>query len=148
MKRRAIIFGILTALILCLIWGHSMMPGTESQRESGRILRWLKPLLDPNGRIDDDVFHYFLRKTAHFTEYTALGFCMCGFLKNLPWKRARMRLPLMVLLCVTAAAVDEGIQRFSDGRSAQVRDALLDSAGAVVGIAICLLLYQILRKKE
>lgn len=139
MKRRAIVFGILTALLLCFIWGQSLLPRDVSTGESGRVMHWLKPLLDPGGRIDDDVFHHWLRKAAHFSEYAALGLCLCGFLHNLPWKRETLRIPCSLMLCIVFAAVDEWIQLFSDGRSANVWDVLLDSAGAAVGIAIVLL---------
>ena len=145
-RRRAIIFGILTALVLCFIWGQSMLPGTVSDGESGGIMLWLKPIMDPNSRIDDDVFHRCLRKAAHFAEYAALGFCLCGFLKSLPWQREKRCLPLTILLCVATAAIDEGIQLFTDGRSAKYLDVLLDSAGALLGIAALLLLSHLLNR--
>ena len=66
MKRAAVIFAILTALIICFIWGHSMMPREQSAEESGWLMGLLKPLLDPNGQIDEDSFDHYLRKAAHF----------------------------------------------------------------------------------
>ena len=141
MKRRAIIFGVLTALLLCFIWGQSVLPHDLSAGESSRLMAFLKPLLDPRGRIDDGVFHHYLRKTAHFTEYAALGFCMSGFLKNLHWRRKPgLRAPASVAACALAAVIDECIQLFSFERGPQVTDVLLDSVGALFGIAVFLLI--------
>ena len=146
MKRRAIFFGVLTALVLCFIWGQSFLPLNVSVGESRGIMSFLKPLLDPGERIDDDVFHHLVRKTAHFTEYAALGFCMLGFLKNLAWKQNMLCLPLTVAFCVAAAAIDETIQIFSNARGPRVTDVLLDSCGALFGIAVFLLLTALIRK--
>ena len=146
MKRSAIIFGILTALVLFFIWGQSLLPRDVSAGESSDIMRWLKPVLDPGSRVDDEVFHHLLRKAAHFTEYAALGFCMAGFLNNLAWKQEKRRLPLTVALCVAAAVIDETIQIFSDDRGPRVTDVLLDSCGAVFGIAVFLLMAFLIRK--
>ena len=140
MKRRAIIFGVLTALLLCFIWGQSVLPHDLSAGESSRLMAILKPLLDPRGRIDDGVFHHYLRKTAHFSEYAALGFCMSGFLGNLTWSKRGLRVPVTVAACVLAAMIDECIQLFSFERGPQVTDVLLDSVGALFGIAVYLLI--------
>ena len=140
MSRRAVLFAILTGLLICFIWGQSMLPRDISAGESSLLMDWLKPLLDPQGRVDDDLFHHDLRKCAHFTEYAALGFSMAGLLLHLP-KRKRMPLwGLPAVLCVAVAAVDETIQLFSDGRGPKVLDVLLDSAGALCGIGVYLLL--------
>ena len=146
MKRSAIIFGILTALVLCFIWGQSLLPHDISAGESGRLMGVLKPLLDPRGRVDEEVFHHLLRKAAHFTEYAALGFCMCGFLKNLAWKQEKRCLPLAVALCLAAAAIDETIQIFSENRGPRMSDVLLDGCGAIFGIAVFLLIAMLIRK--
>ena len=148
MKRGAVIFAVLTALIVCFIWGHSMMPRERSAEESGRLMGLLKPLLDPNGQIDEDLFDHYLRKAAHFSEFAALGFCMSGFLMNLQWKKCRWRIPTAVMACVAVAAVDESIQLFAIERGPQVRDVILDSCGAVFGIVVFLLVFYLYRKRK
>ena len=148
MNRKALAFAVLVLLILCFIWGQSMMPRAVSARESSFLMRLLKPLLDPNDRVDGETFHHYLRKTAHFTEFAALGFCMSGFYWNLPWKKPALRLPASFGSCVLAACIDETIQVFNPGRGPGVKDVLLDSCGAAFGILVFLLLRWIMIKKE
>ena len=150
-KVRTIAFAVLLLLLISFIWGQSMMPRDASARESTFLMRLLKPLLDPNNRISSKLFHHYLRKAAHFTEYAALGYCMSGFLLSVDWKRERMRIPTAVLSCLLIAAADESIQLFSVDRGAQLRDVVLDFCGALFGLAVYLLLARLVQmrgKKE
>jgi len=142
-RTRAIVFAILSLLLICFIWGQSMLPRDLSARESSSLMRYLKPLLDPDDRIDDAVFHHLLRKTAHFSEYAALGFCISGFLWNIQGERRISRVPAALPASVLIAAADECIQLFSEGRGAQFRDVVLDSCGALFGLGIYLILIRI-----
>ena len=148
MNRKALAFAVFVLLILCFIWGQSLLPHDASDEESRGIVRWLKPLLDPNDRVDVESFHHYLRKTAHFTEFAALGFCMSGFYWNLPWKKPALRLPASFGSCVLAACIDETIQVFNPGRGPGVKDVLLDSFGAAFGILVFLLFRWILEKRK
>ena len=141
MKRaHTVIFGFLTLLLICFIWGQSMLPKSLSAGESSFLMRILKPLLDPSARIDDALFHHVLRKAAHFSEYAALGFCFSGFLWSLQWKARISRVPIAILVPLVIASIDESIQLFSEGRGAQIRDVLLDTFGALFGLAVYLIL--------
>ena len=142
-RKKALVFAILTLLLLCFIWGQSMLPQEQSSNESSRLMRIIKPALDPNDRIDDGVFHHYLRKTAHFAEYAAMGLCMSGFLMNLNWKRKSFRIPAVILICILVASIDECIQLFAADRGPQVRDVILDSCGAAFGLAVYLLVSRL-----
>ena len=149
MKRfQAAVFLVLTLLLLGFIWGQSSLPQEASAGESGRLMRFIKPLLDPKGLIDDDVFHHYLRKAAHFTEYAALGFCVGGLVDAFRWKRLALRIPTSIVCCIAAASVDECIQLFIPGRGPHVRDVLLDACGAVFGLAVFALLVMLFRKRR
>ena len=139
-RKATVIFGILSLLILCFIWGQSMLPRSASADESNVLMRRMKPILDPKNRADDDIFHHYLRKTAHFVEYAALGFCMCGFFRKLEWKRNAVRTVVTIISPILAAAIDETIQIFTPNRGPQFSDVLLDSCGALCGIGAFLLL--------
>ena len=69
----------------------------------------------------------------HFVEYGGLAFLLCRALlgEGLGWTAA-----LAVALVATSAygASDEWHQRFTPGRSADVRDWEADSLGAAVGL--------------
>ncbi len=130
----------LLILILTFIWGNSLLPGEVS----GALSDWLKEILAsilPSGG-ESAPGGGLLRKIAHFTEFMALGMCLCwlfGMLK---------KHPAMALLCGTAVAcVDETIQRFVPDRGPSIFDVGIDTCGVAVGILILLTGYT-LRKKQ
>ena len=142
---RGSIFAILSLLLICFIFSNSAQPREESAAQSMSIVRILKPILDPYGRIPEDTFHNYVRKAAHFTEFTALGFSLMGLSDCLPWKKKqRLLMPLLVSLLV--AATDETIQFFSPLRGPGVSDVLLDFCGATFGVACMAVLLLIIRR--
>lgn len=78
---------------------------------------------------------YPIRKTAHATEYAILGMLVLGtaHVYGICGKTARRYAWIWATIY---AATDEFHQLFVPGRSGQVRDVVLDSAGAAVGILI------------
>ena len=82
---------------------------------------------------------HIVRKLAHFCEYTLEGFllmlCMRVYTRNYIW---HISVPL--LGGVLTALADETIQIYSPGRSSQVTDVWLDSAGVLAGILAALVL--------
>ena len=128
MTRRRI-FWALTALWLLFIWGHSMMSAGKSSAESGRVLLWVRQFF-PGATM------HFVRKAAHFTEYAVLGALLLGATDG-----GRFRpLAFPAGFGISAAALDETIQIFSEGRSAQISDAGLDFAGFAVSYGLLKLL--------
>lgn len=88
---------------------------------------------------------FYVRKLAHFSEYALLGLCLA-----IPLYAYRIRKGWLVLtaqaICSAYAALDEFHQCFSPGRSPQVRDVLIDSAGALTGILIGWLISHIMAR--
>ena len=80
-----------------------------------------------------ELLHTLLRKAGHFSEYFILG--ILAMLTVLQTKLRYGKLSVLVF-CVLVAAVDETIQLFVSGRSGQVTDVMLDSVGALCGIAV------------
>jgi VanZ family protein len=74
-----------------------------------------------------------LRKLAHLTEYAILG----GLIF-----RAVRSAPAAVLLASAYAATDEVHQTFVTGRHGSPLDWLIDTAGAVLGVALAARLSQ------
>ena len=79
--------------------------------------------------------NHFIRKVAHFTVYLVLGILTVNSLKasGVPIFKAIM---WALVICIAYAATDEIHQMFVPGRGAQVKDVLIDSVGAVVGICV------------
>ena len=148
MDRKVIVFALMTAALLFFIWGHSLSPINVSDGESRSLMGWIKPLLDPDGRLDDELFHHYLRKAAHFCEFAALGICMGGLFQNLPLKKSKRAVLFAFGACVLAAVVDECIQLFNPGRGPRISDVLLDSCGALLGIALMMLLFHMIHKRN
>ena len=148
MKRfRIILFSALVLLTVCFIFSNSVQSRGASIERSSTVMAWIKPLLDPHDRISDSVFHHYLRKAAHFTEFAALGFFLMGLSDSFAWKRknrGRLLLPLLGALCV--AASDETIQLFSSARGPGIRDVLIDFCGASFGILCMLGLLLLIRR--
>ena len=75
---------------------------------------------------------YPLRKCAHMTEYAVLAvFLFLMFASyGIPMK---WRISLVLIIAVLYAAGDEFHQLFVPGRSGQVKDVFIDSAGILIG---------------
>ena len=82
---------------------------------------------------------FLVRKAAHMSEYAVLAILLGLTIreyKKEPW--------LLLALAATAAyaATDEFHQLFVPGRSGQLKDVLIDTAGGAIGLALlALMLY-------
>ena len=131
-------------LVCCLIfiWGNSLLPGEVSGAISDFVKDTLAVLFE-QGKPEPDNGGFLLRKMAHFTEFTALGLCLCWLFGMLG---KGMLLPF---LCGAAAAcVDETIQRFIPGRGPSVRDVCIDSSGVLLGVILLTLGHHYFCKKK
>ncbi len=76
---------------------------------------------------------YYIRKTAHFTEYLILAITVA-----FPLYVFGIRGPWLVILagsfCIAFAGLDEYHQSFVAGRSPQKKDVLIDSCGVIIGV--------------
>ena len=76
-----------------------------------------------------------VRKTAHFTEYAALGFVLVAWLRHT--RRFERHAYWMALTAgALFACSDEWHQTFVPGRSGQLSDVLLDTTGCLFGILV------------
>lgn len=141
-KRAAALYGIASLLVLAVIYSQSLFTREASGNLSGFVVRVLKPLLDPNNSIDQEVFHHFIRKSAHFIEFSALGLCLGGFSVHLGILRNRRYIALPMLLGLGAAVSDEYLQYFT-GRGSMVTDVVLDYCGAMTGLLLARLFFVI-----
>ena len=146
-KRLTVLFGVLSILMIAFIWGNSIQTRAQSSGQSLSLLGWLKPLLDPMGRIDEELFHVLIRKVAHLAEFAALGLCVGGFTYHLGWLRQRTYVALPMLITLGVAVIDEFIQLFS-ARGSLVGDIVLDYCGALVGLALVATMSRLVKRKR
>lgn len=126
---------IALGVVTLLIWGNSMRTSTQSAQQSGSLLAFLTPWLTALG-IQPEGFHSILRKLAHFSEYGLLGVLWTMELWLGPHREKRRGAMERLSFCMLTAFLDETIQLFVPGRSGEIRDVWIDTAGAWTGIVI------------
>lgn len=136
------------ALIGCIafIFSNSMAVAEVSSVSSGRVLQLLQAVLRRLGHpaLAQRLTMHIVRKMAHFCEYTLEGFLLMLCMRV--YSRHPLRhITVPMLAGVLTALTDETIQLFSEGRSSQVTDVWLDSAGVLVGILIALVFMALCR---
>ena len=145
-KKSIVLFSVWILLIIAFIWANSCMSRELSGAQSGRITRFLQSILDPKGNIAQERFHYFVRKTAHFTEFAVLGLLTGGLFRVIHRQTGRVFFSLPVLLVLLVAVLDEYIQYFAD-RGSAVTDVILDFSGGLFGLSLVLLIIYLRKKK-
>lgn len=142
-KFLAVIFWLLSAVIMILIFNFSAATGDESEELSQNLLTKIIEF------IGNFISHNTLRKLAHFSEFAALGFCVTGAIHYTFGKR-KFYIPLIP--CVLYAISDEIHQHFVPERACRIFDMFVDSCGIMTGIGIFLLfihiISKIIKKKE
>lgn len=136
------------ALIGCIafIFSNSMKIASVSSVSSGRVLQLLQAVLRRLGHpaLAQRLTMNIVRKMAHFCEYTLEGFLLMLCMRVYS-RRPLRHITVPMLAGVLTALTDETIQLFSEGRSSQVTDVWLDSAGVLAGILAALLLMGLWR---
>lgn len=165
-----IIFCAITLGIMVFIFVQSAMPDYVSDEESSYIVDIVKGIINTvsNSTIDLDLLTTIVRKMAHFTEYLVFGASLVLTIKSLAEiisvrKNKEKGLssidetksivlimwPLLAWAFGTIYAIsDELHQYFVPGRSCEVRDMCIDSAGVAVGCIICMIILKNLNKKK
>lgn len=155
LKLFRIISVLLVILFMMLIFSLSGQTADKSSELSGGLTYKAFSIFYPHfsemSREEQkkviESFSFPVRKLAHFTLYAVLG--MLSFIAlvtyNLPlWAKCVMSQAVSSVYAVT----DEFHQTFIDGRSGEIRDVLIDSGGALTGIALLvLLLYYVIKSK-
>lgn len=128
---------------MIIIFMFSAQPASDSNQLS---VGFTKVLLDTFGKViplDIEIstinnivvqFNHIIRKFAHFAVYLILGILVSRALIKEGFK-VRVFL-ISFFICVIYAASDELHQLFVQGRGCQLKDVLIDSTGAMVGIAL------------
>lgn len=129
---------------MALIFFLSHQPSEVSSGMSSGIAEKVRVFIEtaaPAGGIDADLLHTIVRKNAHFFAYLILGILTFYALLKSRVKWGTGALAAFGIAALYAVS-DEFHQLFIPGRSGEVRDVLIDSAGAAAGIGICLLVIK------
>lgn len=143
MKKQKYLIFILLGGMLVFITYMSARPVEQSAQMSYEIDRWICGILIDGYETLSEAqqqaaavnLDFWVRKTAHGIEYCALGillFLAAGLLI----KNQKKRWAAAFLTGVAFAALDEVHQYFVPGRSCELRDMLIDTAGVAAGILL------------
>lgn len=126
---------MLIILITGFIFSNSLQDGETSNTASESVAQTIRPILDPQEKVEEDKFHVFTRKLAHGIEFCALG-CSIGWLMWCVSGGMNAERVFTALFCLLSVAVtDEYIQSFT-GRTSCVEDILIDFVGGLTGLIL------------
>ena len=151
----AVLCWTLVALCMTFIFIMSAKEADESSRISGGLIERICELVVPGfaerteaQRAETvEAMQGFVRKAAHFTVYALLGALTVQALFCHTDGRAAVIL-ISFAVCVVYAVSDEVHQLFVPGRSGEVRDVLIDSLGAALGILFSYALTRLVRARR
>lgn len=155
MKRRYWLW-LPAVIMMCVIFYFSSKPANESKESSMTIASRVLNIYENITRVsvgDDkreetiNTIDHIIRKCAHFTEYLILAIAISIPL-CIVHRMTGYRLALIAgLITALYAATDEFHQLYVPGRSGEIRDVLIDSSGALLGIVIFTLVSRIFHRK-
>ena len=146
MNKKAIILWVITFLWMGIIFSFSATTGDDSSSKSKRFTYEIINIIKKNEKESQihkqvEKANPKIRKIAHAFEYAVLYILVLLSLKE-TLKNTNKTYLIALILCVLYASTDEVHQLFVNGRSGELRDVVIDTAGAVIG----LLIYEIIKK--
>lgn len=157
MKKKTIVdtcsvFFIIYVMTCIFIWSNSMIDAEGSRAMSSSFVTRFLALFnlkyaDLSGFLK--LFIKYVRKFAHYGEFALLGFLSATWNYKRFGKADFSMFRTAFLYSFFVAFIDESIQLFVFGRSGEIRDVWIDTAGIVSGLLLFLIIKLIfLRKKE
>ena len=142
LTKSRILFIILSLSVMVLIFHLSAENASKSTSTSGNVIKMIFSTFVPHfdefdaskQRMMIRGAQHIVRKLAHFSIYTTLGFCIsfaCGKRKFI----SRMTLEALTLGFLYAVS-DEIHQSHVPGRSCEFRDVMIDTCGTFTGILL------------
>lgn len=142
MKHKKIILVILIIIWIITVFMFSGEGGKESKQTSGGIVGFIVDRIydtsnmsqkERADKIED--LQRPIRKLAHFTIYTLGGAITFGFVDKFN-VRNKEKVIDSLIFCLICAILDETHQYYVPGRSCEIKDVLIDTIGASIGIFI------------
>ena len=149
-----IILAILIIINCTIIFMFSNQIADDSSVTSSRVVEFVSNLIpsiknmqEPNKTIlKEQILTPIVRKGAHFSIYTMLGILTINFAKTFKNKKEYQLIIYSLIFCMFYASTDEFHQYFVPGRSAEIRDVLIDSLGALTGILLIVIIRKIIKE--
>lgn len=143
----------LVVAVMVFIFSHSAKNSEQSSKASGDVVKTVlsivvkdfKDLPEAEQQKAVDSLQFIVRKSAHFSVYSALGF-LCFLAMNTYNVKLKTKLISALSISLLYAISDEIHQLFVPGRAGQIRDVFIDFSGALVGTLLTWALVIITRK--
>lgn len=143
---KKVIFSFLSISLVAFIFTQSCLPASKSSAESGFVLSVLNSISEFFGL--GSVFDgHAVRKLAHFLEFSVLSGVLF-FTYKLFFKKLCTAYIITVTTYLSVAVIDECIQLFSEGRSCQLTDVLIDFSGGTVALLFILIIHFVFRFRK
>ena len=146
---------IMTVLLICTlftIFRFSSQNGTQSKGISTKVTEFILSFSQKYQKADTkektqirNRTNAIIRKVAHFSIYTLLGFLLMGLMTKTKIKE-KWRILITVGLGIIYAILDEFHQSFSPGRTPKITDVYIDTLGIILGVLLILLITKIYKK--
>ena len=149
---KKLVLWLLVISCMSVIFAFSSQEATESEKTSSRFITVVVRLLDINNSLSQESIENiaekittFVRKSAHFSIYALLGTLVALLLSQYSLKGKRQLL-FAVLWVLLYACSDEFHQTFVEGRSGEIRDVLIDTAGGFCGAAFIITIKALVKR--
>ncbi len=129
-----VVFTALSVLIISFIFRNSLMNASVSTVQSTSVLDTILNFFKSIG-IHLNITENFVRKCAHYVEFSVLAVTLF-FMYQSYFFKLKSTVFTTLLTGFIVACIDEILQLFSYGRSAQFSDVLLDFSGVLITTAI------------
>ena len=135
---------IVVVLWVVLIFTFSVQTAEQSAGLSSRVTETIVKIVSWVTSMDYDVramelmvkqIHNLVRKFAHGGLYLVLGILVINSFMQTKTKGCKAYV-YAVIFCAVYAVTDEAHQTFVAGRSGQISDIVIDTAGAIIGISM------------
>ena len=143
---KKILYSGLVLIWMLIVFMFSNQNGEKSQGTSRKVTNIIVKVLVYNEEISKEETNaltekidYLIRKIAHYSLYTIGGILIYNYIKTFSIN-IREKILTSILVGIIYAITDELHQYFMDGRSAQIKDIVIDSLGIFTGV---LLMYKI-----
>ncbi len=149
-----IVLIILLGLTFYTIFQLSGEDATESGSRSGSLMRQIIDIFpgtknltnEEKEKIVEDA-QPIIRKIAHFSIYTVVGLLTMSLVSTYQINQKK-RIGITIGIGALYAMSDEFHQYFVPGRSAELRDVLIDTSGVIIGMLIIIAIITIYKKIE
>lgn len=150
--------GILIVLLLCtfyIIFGFSSQDGEKSGGISKKITEFILEKSSKYNSLEqtkkEEVSkrtERIIRKIAHFSIYTLVGFLLMALFSTYENIKRKYQIYISAIIGILYAISDEIHQSFIPERGPKITDVFIDSLGVFFGMAVILLIIEILNRKN